>query len=317
VHSIFNIYLTFPLNLLIVNIQGEIAALSAAALWSVASIMYGSLGQRIPPLQLNFLKGIIAIILLLITIVVRGEFISGISPLPLFLLLLSGIVGIGLGDLAFLAAINALGARRVLLIGTLSPPITAVLATIFLQEKLNPSAWCGILLTIIGVAWVVTERTADTKNNVAAQLLSGVSLSLLCAFTGGVGAVLSRAAFATESIPPLWAALLRLSSAVIFLLVWGWLRTLKGVAFSFHYLSSSRVLGTTVLASFCGTFLGIWLQQTAIKLTAVGIASTLLQTSPLFVIPAAMWMGEKVSLRAIAGVFVAISGIGLLFYFRN
>ena len=285
--------------------------------------MYGSLGQRIPPLQLNFLKGIIAVILLVITIVIRGEFISGIPPLPLFLLLLSGIIGIGLGDVAFLAAINALGARRVLLIGTLTPPITAILATFFLQERLNSSAWCGILVTIIGVAWVVTERTPDANNNQNKDinLLQGISLGLLYAISGGVGAVLSRAAFASASVSPLWAALLRLSSAVIFLVGWGWLRTLKGVAFSFDSLNSSRPLGKTIMtaifASFCGTFLGIWLQQTAIKLTAVGIASTLLQTSPLFVIPLAIWMGEKVTLRAIAGVLVAILGIGLLFYFRG
>jgi drug/metabolite transporter (DMT)-like permease len=288
-------------------------------LWSVASILYGSLGQRIPPLQLNFLKGIIAVAFLIITIVIRGEFISGIPPLPLFLLLLSGIIGIGLGDVAFLAAINALGARRVLLIGTLTPPITAVLATIFLQERLNFSAWCGILVTIIGVAWVVTERTPDTNDNhnKSSNPLQGIGLGLLYAISGGVGAVLSRAAFASASIPPLWAALLRLSSAVVFLVGWAWLRTLKGVAFSFDSLSSSRIFMTTIFASFCGTFLGIWLQQTAIKLTAVGIASTLLQTSPLFVIPLAIWMGEKVTLRAVAGVFVAILGIGLLFYFRT
>jgi drug/metabolite transporter (DMT)-like permease len=327
VYKIFNILLISSLYFPLATIQGEIAALSAALLWSIASILYGSLGQSIPPLQLNFLKGIIAVILLVITLIIRGELISGISPLPLFLFLLSGIIGIGLGDVAFLAAINALGARRVLLIGTLTPPITAILATIFLQERLNLSAWCGILITIIGVAWVVTERTPDTNDNQnkvtnkATSLLQGVGLGLLYAIFGGVGAVLSRAAFASANISPLWAALLRLSSAVIFLLGWAWLRTLKGVAFSFESLSSSRPLGKTIMtaifASFCGTFLGIWLQQTAIKLTAVGIASTLLQTSPLFVIPLAIWMGEKVTLRAIAGVLVAILGIGLLFYFRG
>ena len=44
----------------------EIAALSAACLWLFASVVYGVLGQRIPPLQLNLVKGVIAIALLLI-----------------------------------------------------------------------------------------------------------------------------------------------------------------------------------------------------------------------------------------------------------
>ncbi len=71
-----------------------------------------------------------------------------------------------------------------------------------------------------------------------------------------------------------------------------------------------------IFASFGGTFLGIWLQQTAVKFTAEGIATTLMQTSPLFVIPLAIWIGERVSLRAIAGAAIAIVGIGLLFYLK-
>jgi drug/metabolite transporter (DMT)-like permease len=58
------------------------------------------------------------------------------------------------------------------------------------------------------------------------------------------------------------------------------------------------------------------LQQTAIKFTPAGIALTLLQTSPLFIMAGAICIGEKVSFRAIAGVVIAIAGIGLLFYLR-
>ncbi|RAM48761.1 MAG: EamA family transporter, partial [Hapalosiphonaceae cyanobacterium JJU2] len=141
------------------SFQGEIAALSAACLWAIASVVYGRLGERIPPVQLNFMKGIVAIALLILTIVLSGELFPNIPPTPLCLIFLSGIVGIGLGDTVFFASINTLGPRRALLMGTLAPPITAIGAMIFLQEKLNLSAWCGILLTILGVAWVVTERT--------------------------------------------------------------------------------------------------------------------------------------------------------------
>ncbi len=75
-------------------------------------------------------------------------------------------------------------------------------------------------------------------------------------------------------------------------------------------------MGAIFFAAFAGTYLGIWLQQTAIKFTAAGIAQTLGNTSPLFVLPIAIWMGEQVSLRAILGVAITIGGIGLLFYLR-
>jgi len=308
---IFNNYLKLGAT----SFKGEIAALSAACLWAVASVIYGRLGERIPPLQLNLIKGIVAIAFLLLTIFIKGEFFPNISPLPLCLLLLSGIVGIGLGDTAFLAAINFLGASRVLLIGTLAPPMTAILALIFLQERLNANAWCGILLTILGVAWVVTERTPNTNDISTMQLWRGLGFALITVVTNAIGTVLARAALANTSISPLWAALLRLIAAVLILLILLPLRRQQG-SFQLKTLHSPKVVIAAIFAAFCGTYLGIWLQQTAIKFTAAGIALTLLQTSPLFIIPISISIGEKVSLRAIAGVVIAIAGVALLFYLR-
>lgn len=286
--------------------------MSAACLWAIASVVYGVLGQRIPPLQLNLIKGIIAIALLLITIVISDDFLPTLAPLNLLFLLLSGAAGIGLGDTAFLAAINRLGARRVLLLGTLAPPMSAIAATIFLQESLNINAWCGILLTILGVAWVVTERVSNNGEGATTQLWTGIGLGLLAAVANAIGAVFSRAAFTGTNISPLWAALFRLIAGVLIILIWAFLPNQRNNVFVYPYWQSKRVILASFLAAFLGTYLGIWLQQTAIKLTNVGIASTLMQTSPILVIPIAIFMGEKVSLRAIIGVIIAIFGISLL-----
>ncbi len=298
-----------------VNFIGEVAALGAACLWAVASVVYARLGTRIPPLELNLIKGIIAIALFLFTILLTGELFPSIATLPMCLLLLSGIVGISLGDTAFFIAINSLGARRTLLMQTLTSPIAAVFGLIFLRESLNSLAWCGILITVLGVAWVVTERTLDIKDvSTIEEFWRGIAFGLLTAIAGAVGAVLSRSAIANTGINPLWAALLRLSAGILVLLIWTFFR--KQTSFQLSSLRNSRIIAGTLFAAFCGTYLGIWLQQTAIKFTSVGIASTLLQTSPIFVIPFAMWSGEKVSLRAIFGVLISIMGIALLFYLK-
>lgn len=293
------------------NFKGEIAALFAALLWAISSVLYGRLGQTMLPIQLNLTKGVIAIALLSLTIFISGDLFPVFSPVSLCLLLLSGVLGIGVGDTAFFVALNCLGARRALLMETLAPPMTAVTALIFLQERLNASAWCGILLTVIGVAWVVTERVPDTSIQAPTNISRGIAFGLLAAFALALAAVMARAAFAHTTISPLWAALLRLSAGVFSLLPW--IRWRQGGGWR---LPSKRVMATVFFAAFCGTYLGVWLQQTAIKLTAVGIASTLLQTSPLFILPIALWMGEKISWRAIAGVIIAIAGVGVLFYLR-
>lgn len=298
---------------LITDGKGELAALLAAALWAIASVVYGIVGQRIPPLKLNFIKGIVAIACLILTIQFTRESLPISAPIPILLLCLSGVIGIGWGDTAFLAAINYLGARRALLMGILAPPMTAIAAKIVLQEQLALTSWCGILLTILGVAWVISERVPHERNDATTDLWRGIGFGLLAAITNATATVISRAAFAHGSVQPLWAALLRLSAAELILFLWICLGR-KNLEFSSINNLSRQVIFATCFAAFCGTYLGIWLQQTAIKLTAAGIASTLLQTSPLFVIPIAVVLGEKVSWRAISGVIMAIAGIGLLFY---
>jgi drug/metabolite transporter (DMT)-like permease len=88
---------------------------------------------------------------------------------------LSGAIGIGFGDTAYFASLNCVGARRALLLEALAPPLTALFAGVFLGEILPPSAWLGIALTVVGVAWVVLPwvvgvvKSVEKKKSVVGQ----------------------------------------------------------------------------------------------------------------------------------------------------
>ncbi|NET52997.1 MAG: DMT family transporter, partial [Merismopedia sp. SIO2A8] len=242
--------------------------------------------------------------------------VVGKDQLPLFnltacgLLLISGVVGIALGDTAYFKALNYLGARRALLMETLAPIFAAILALIFLQEKLTIGAWCAILLTIVGVAWTIAERVPGSSLE-QGLLIRGIGFGVLAAMAQASGIVFSRAALADTTISPLWAALLRLSAGVLMLLLLAILLRWN-ISLGVKGLFSGRALGAVCFAAFFGTYLAIWLQQTALKFTAAGIAQTLMTTSPLFVLPIVAFMGEVVTTRAILGVLVAITGVALL-----
>ncbi len=294
------------------NYIGELSALTAAFLWAISSVVYSLLGQRIPPLQLNFLKGIIAIAFLVITLLFQGITIDNFQTFSVVLLSISGIIGIGLGDTAYFLALNNLGARRTLLLETLTPPLSALLAWILIGETLNTIAWCGILLTLLGIAWVISERISLQINN-NLLILKGVMWGILAAVTQAGGSVLSRVALLNSDISPLESSLIRLvaGTGIAFLLAaipWN----KKSSSQPINFLSF-RIMGTITLAAFGSTYLGIWLQQTSLKFAPTGIAQTLLATSPIFVIPIALIMKEKVSLRSILGVLIALAGISLLF----
>ena len=292
------------------NFGGEFAALGAAFLWALSAVVYTHLGQKISPLVLNLSKGVIAIAYIAITLVLQGDFLpTNINGINLGFLLVSGILGIGLGDTFYFEALNNLGARRTLLLEALAPPLTALIALLTLQEALSLTAWAGIFLTVLGVAWVISERVPGTGNKVV-NPLRGISFALLSAIGQASGAVLSRAALSTTTINPLWSTLLRIVGGVSILLLWMPLRKQSGW---WQPLQSKKLLGIIAITALFSTYLGIWLQQTAIKYTATGIAQALISTSPLFVLPIALWMGEKVSFRAFLGVLVALGGIALLF----
>ncbi len=293
------------------SFSGELAALGAAFLWAVSAVVYTHLGQKIPPLILNLSKGVIAIAFIALTLIVQGDVLpTGINPLTLGLLLLSGVLGIGLGDTFYFEALNNLGARRTLLIESLAPPLAALIALICLQETLSSSAWIGIFLTVLGVSWVISERVPSSDGK-AINPLRGVSFALLAALGQASGGVLSRAAFTEAAISPLWSTLLRITGGVLVLLLW--IPVKQPARLWFKPLQSKRLLGIITLTALFSTYLGIWLQQTAFKYTEVGIAQALLATSPLFVLPIAVWMGEIISPRALLGVLVALGGIALLF----
>ena len=291
---------------------GEIAALTAAFLWALSSVVYRFLGQKIPPLQLNFFKGIIAIALIFFTLRIQGGEFTAVTPSSLTLLALSGLIGIGLGDTAYFYALNKIGARKTLVLETLSPPLGALLASIVIGEIISTLAWCGIFLTLLGVIWVISEQTNESER---IALNYGIIWAILAAIAQAVGAVLSRLALLSSNISPLESSLIRIAagSAIALLLTQipalATTQTITSTLKSF----SGRTVGIIFLAAMASTYLGIWLQQMSLKFAPTGIAQTLLATSPLFIIPITLMMGEKVTWRTFIGVIIAVAGINLLF----
>ena len=293
------------------NFTGELAALAAAFFWALSSTIWQRVGQQIPAVVLNLLKGAIALFFLSATILILGTSLPAFNPYIFAMLLVSGALGIGLGDTAWFLVLKYLGARRALLLETLSPPLTALFGWIFLQEKLSVVACTGIFLTICGVAWVIAERTAETTLP-AKHIWLGLGISLLGQTSHAAGAILSRAAFTQIDIDPWWTAALRLSGGMAVMLCFLNRRNTE----SLKQFKSPKILFFTIIAAFLGTYLGIFLQQTSLKYAPAAIAGALSSTSPLFVLPLAWVAGEKLSFRAVLGVVAAIGGIILLFCFR-
>ena len=300
-------------------IFGGIAALMAALLWAVAAIIFHRLGENVPPAELNLVKGSLAVLLMIVTTLLLGESLPVMPALTFILLLISGIVGIGIGDTAYFESLNHMGSSLALLLGMLAPPLTGVIAWVFMGETIPLVGWLGIAITIGGVAWVITEERAG-EQKVKINYRQGLKFAIIASLSQAIGAVISRYAMteAGVTVSALQTAIIRLLAGIVYLTIllilsrrslFVWLRN----ADPENKASRWKLIRMIALVGFIGTYSAVWLQQLSIQYTPVGIAQTLLSTSPLFILPIIALRGEKLSFRAVCGAVVALGGIVLLF----
>lgn len=300
---------------------GELAALCAALVWALASVIFARLGrQRVSPLAMNLVKCAVALGLMSLTLKWQGG-----AWLPMtqstrgfVLLSVSGIVGLTIGDTAYFHALKRLGARRTLLLATLGPPTTALLAWPALGEALTWTKVFGMALTLTGVLWVISERAPAPKDPSQAQaptsratLAWGVGFALVAVLCQASGNVLTKMGN-EPGLSPLELGMLRLMAGVAGLLVVVSLSgRIKDVG---RALQKPRQASLLLLATFLGTYLGIWLLMTSIQRTEVGVAATLSSTSPLFLLILGPFVSsERITLRAVIGTCLAVCGVAILF----
>ncbi len=301
--------------------MGELAALSASAVWAVASLIFTRLSTDHGPLVMNYLKCVIAVVFMMITLLLLEGNVwpVGMTMANVGFLAASGIVGLTIGDTAFFNALTRIGARRALLLMALSPPTTALLAVPFLGEPITARLAIGMFLTLGGVVWVILERSAppegEEERDARADrrtLVIGVIFALVAMFCQSSGNILTKLGGELDS--PLAISVVRLSFGIIGLFI---VVAVTGrLAATLEPFKNRRTAGLLVFATFLGTYLGIWLLNAGLKYSFAGIAATLSSTSPIFVLPLAYFIQkEKLSFRSIAGAVIAVSGVAVIFVF--
>ena len=116
---------------------GETFALLAALVWAFAVILFKKSGETVHPLALNLFKNALAAGLFLPTMAIFGETLARQAPASDYLLLLlSGALGIGIGDAMFFKSLNCIGAGLWSIVSCLYSPFIISLSMIWLGERL-------------------------------------------------------------------------------------------------------------------------------------------------------------------------------------
>lgn len=283
---------------------GIAAALGSAASWAVGSILFKQLGERISPLALTLSKGVVSVGLLGVATLLVGY--EEIGQQPLLLLIVSGVLGIALGDTFFFEALQNLSPHVLVVLLMLGQVVTVILAVLFLQEMPAPIVWFGIVLVVFGISIVLFSKLTEesSKSN-----LRGVVFGLLSVLCMSISIIIAKKAL--DSVSTIQATFIRMLAGTLGMFLFG--LSTRRLARWIVPFKDTKLIGFFLFSVCVVTFGGFWLSLVGVKYVDVAVANTLNSTEPLFVIPlAAIFLKEPISLKEIVGTIIATAGIMLI-----
>ncbi|MBN2423985.1 MAG: DMT family transporter [Calditrichaceae bacterium] len=290
---------------------GELAALATALLWSWTALFFTSAGRLVGSFPVNQNRLLFGAVLLFLThFILIGDY--AVTDRGLYSLMASGIIGLVAGDLALLKAFIILGAQRSMLIMALAPAFTSILAYFFLGEVIEEIAIVGIIITLAGIYWVLSEPR-EKQAEIHGSMGKGIFLALLGAIFQAVGLVIAKYGLNDQMLDPLFATLIRMSAALFASLILMLARhQTREVLRSFQHKIALKYI---MLGSIVGPFLGVWFSMISIKHTQTGIGATIMSTTPILIIPfSIIFHKEKPSWRSITGTLITVLGVAILFW---
>lgn len=297
---------------------GELAALATSVCWSFTSVLFTLSGRLVGSAIVNRTRLLLALVMVSLTHWIALGEISPISAEPWRWgwMGLSGFIGFVLGDAMLFQAFVMIGPRLSMLLMALAPVMGAVMAWVLLGETLNTVELLGILVTVGGVAWVVSDR----KNGGGAGLADASPRYYLIGILLGLGGALGQAGGLVASkqglegdFSALSGNLMRLTVSTI--MIWVLAAASGQGRANFEALKEKpRALWIMTGGAIMGPFVGVWLSLIAVQNAPVGVASALMSLPPIFLIPIGWkFFKERITSRAIVGTILAIIGTVILF----
>jgi drug/metabolite transporter (DMT)-like permease len=277
----------------------------------------------------NLARIIVAVVALGLMAHLFGLGLGG-GGLPYFLL--SGIVGFGFGDIGIFYALPRLGSRLTLLLAQcLAAPIAGLVEWAWLGTTLEPMQILSICIILGGIGLALAPGRIPAASWPAFTV--GIAFGLLAAVGQGLGAVLSRKAYATANEAGSWMSDQGLLENIFMGATTGYQRLVGGTVIiaGFYLLSlmvpswktfprapysadsTAKKARYVALTAASGPVFGIICFQWALATTPSAIVQPIVAMTPLVVMPMAWFLeGDRPGGRAVAGALISVAGVVLL-----
>lgn len=291
---------------------GEFFSVASALTWALAVILFRRSGETLPAFELNFVKNLIGLALLIPTVLIFTGLSFPDYPLSDWLImLLSGFLGIAVADTWYLKALNLMGASRTGIVATLYSPFVILLAAVFLGESLQGWQYAGFMLVLCGILLVTWKQNRQEVSHEAIRAGSfyGAGAVLLMA----IGVVMVKDILERDLF--LWTVTIRLLGGLggmfLYLLIRHQWRSL------ITHIRQPQPWLTIVIGSILATYVSMLMWLAGYKLTTASVASVLNESTSAFIVLFAwLILKEPLSIRKIVGLSLTLGGVLLVVLYK-
>jgi drug/metabolite transporter (DMT)-like permease len=289
---------------------GVIIALSASLAWAGSSVILKYLSTRIDAISINTMRLWAGAAALLILALATGRFgfIPQTAFLPILMVITSGILANTFGDTIYIKSLSYLDVSVSYPISQSAfPVLTLIVAIFFLNESFTWVNILGAALVIAGILMIV--RNNNNKTVVHKNIAKGVTLTLIAAVLWAAGSITLK--IGLTGVDSTLAAAIRVSASTVLLTAFAFSRKPPDRLKVNSY--SKRTLVLVACAGLLTYGIGAVGYTTAIHLIGAGKAVLLSASAPIFLLPlSVLILKERLSPVALAGVFIAVTGICLV-----
>ncbi|RNF48685.1 DMT family transporter [Marinomonas hwangdonensis] len=294
----------------------ELSGLVAALCWTISSLMAPRLIERFGTMLFNTVRIVIASVILLLICLITERFSLALWQ-HTEMIMLSGLLGIFIGDTMLFSAVHRLGPRRTGVLFATNAPMSILLGWLLLGENLSFSQLfaCSLVLTGVVIAILFGRRNSlHAWEQTKGKLSIGILLALGAALGQASGALLSKPALLDGADPIAVSALRVGTGALALILAYGiFYRHKRPVgAIPFDQLTRIDFMGIATLATI-GMVIGMSVLVWGVGNANVGIVTTLSAVVPVLILPG-LWLttGQRPALGAWVGAFFVVAGAALI-----
>ncbi len=285
----------------------DIALLLVAIVWGInVPVMKSALQLGIDPYALNAIRLVVSMLVLQLAAAI--EFRAGVRPDKSIrwsrILAYAMIVSVGY-QILFLLAVSKTSSADVALIMATVPMWTALMARVFLSERLKPLAWIGLFIALAGTIIVAGGKAAPANSpDELPHRLAGNFIALIAALTWAGGTVFSRPVLKMISPTQLAAVSTTIGLPCHFLIAG------SATLASLPLLKQVPMQVCLIYSGILSTGLALPMWSYGVKHAGAAQATMYQNLSPIVAIAAAwLWRAEPVSFEQFVGGTFILSGL--------